>query len=83
MWKDISFHLFHGPHSDYTALLIVAILLIVQACYVDVFIDESESAPSEIANEKRGIKATKITRPIMIAISVVIGALAIWKICQP
>jgi hypothetical protein len=83
MWKDISFHLFHGPHSGYTAILLGAILLLVGACFDDVFIDESESAPSEIATERRAFKATKTTRPIMIAITSAMIAFAIWKISQP
>lgn len=83
MWKNIAFHFFHGPHSGYTALLVVAILLFVRASFDDVFIDESESVPSEIANEKHGLKATRITRPIMMAIPLFIAAFAVWKLWQP
>jgi hypothetical protein len=79
----IIFHLFYGPHRGYTLLLAGAIILAIRACYYDVFIDESESAPSEIATEKRGLKATKYNRPIMIGIPSLIAAFCLWKLWQP
>jgi hypothetical protein len=64
-------------------MLIAAIIMAVQSCYYDVFINESEASPSEEATERHGIKATKVTRSIMIAISFFIAAFAIWKLWQP
>jgi hypothetical protein len=83
MSNSIIIHLLYGPHSGFTIILIGAIILTVRAFYYDVFIDESESAPSEEATEKHGIKATKVTRPIMIGIPLLIAAFAIWKLWQP
>lgn len=83
MSTSIIFHLFRGPNSGYTPVLIVAIILTIRACYYDVFIDESESPPSKIATEKSGLKATKFTRPIMIIIPLLIAAFIVWKLWQP
>lgn len=83
MSNSIIFKLWYGPHSGYTSMLIAAIIMAVQSCYYDVFINESEASPSEEATERHGIKATKVTRSIMIAISFFIAAFAIWKLWQP
>jgi hypothetical protein len=83
MPNSIIHRLLNGPHSGYTLILIGAIIIGVRACYYDVFIDESEAAPSEIATEKRGLKATPLTRGIMITIAFLIGAFAVWKLWQP
>ncbi len=79
----IAYHLFYGPHHGYTLILVGAIILAIRASYYDVYIDESESPPSQIATEKRGIKATKFTRPIAIGVPLLIAAFAIWKLWQP
>jgi hypothetical protein len=83
MLKSIIFHLFHGPHSGYTAILIVGILLSIQASFVDVFIDESESSYSDEDREKRGWKATKFNRPFFVGIPLLIAVFAVWKLWQP
>jgi hypothetical protein len=70
-------------HPAYIVFLGVAAFCAVRACFVDVFIDESESAPSEFAREKRGLKATKVTRPIMIGIFVLIAVFGVWRMFQP
>ncbi|OJV43327.1 MAG: hypothetical protein BGO25_08245 [Acidobacteriales bacterium 59-55] len=69
--------LFHGPHSNYLIVLVVAVVLAIRLCFVDIFIDESESPPSEEARERWGLKATKVTRPLMVAAFVLIAAFAI------
>ena len=75
--------LFHGPHSGYVVMLAAGLFLAIRSCFVDVFIDESESAPSEVARERQGLKATKVTRPIMVIVFLLIAAFALWKMLQP
>jgi hypothetical protein len=75
--------IFHGQHSGYIPFVAVALFLAVSSCFAEVFIDESESAPSEYAREKWGLKATKITRPIMVVIFLLMASFGIWKIYQP
>jgi hypothetical protein len=70
-------------HPGYIVFIAVAVFCAVRACFVDVFIDESESAPSEFAREKRGLKATKITRPIMVIVFLLMAAFGVWKMFQP
>jgi hypothetical protein len=70
-------------HPGYIVFIAVAIFCAVRACFVDVFIDESESAPSEFAREKHGLKATKVTSPIMVLVFVLMGAFGVWKMVQP
>ena len=83
--SDISIvnRLFHGPHSNYLFIAVIAIALAIQSCFADVFIDESESPPTEDARERWGGKATKVTRPLMVATFVLIAAFIVWKILQP
>jgi hypothetical protein len=81
--SSITFHLFHGPHSDYLLFLAVALFLAVRSWFVDNFIDESESAPSDVARESHGLKATKVTRPIMSMVFLLIAGFALWKMWQP
>ncbi len=73
----------HVAHPGYFMFVAIGVFNAVRACFVDVFIDESESAPSEYAREKRGLKATKVTRPIMIGVFVLISAFGVWKMFQP
>jgi hypothetical protein len=50
-------------------MVLLGLYLAVDACYADYFVDESDSAPmSEEDKERYALKATKVTRPIMIAI---------------
>lgn len=70
-------------HPGYIVFVGVAVFLAVRACFVDVFMDESETPPSEYAREKRGLKATKVTRPIMIGVFVLMAAFGVWKMFQP
>jgi hypothetical protein len=70
-------------HPGYMVFIGVAVFCAVRACFADVFIDESESAPSDYVEEKRGLKATKVTRPIMIGFFVLMAAFGIWKMFQP
>lgn len=81
--SSIEFHLFHGPHSGYLLVLVGALGLAVYSCFVDIFIDESESAPSEEARQRWGIKATKTTRTMMVSLFLLIALFAIWKMWQP
>ena len=75
--------IFDGQRSGYILFVAVALFLAVRSCFVDVFIDESESSPSEYAREKQGLKATKITRPIMVLVFLLIAAFGVWKMYQP
>jgi hypothetical protein len=75
--------LFYGPHRGYIFFFAAAIFNAVRSYFVDVFIDESESAPSEIARERHGLKATNVTRPIMVTIFLLAAAFAVWKMWQP
>jgi hypothetical protein len=75
--------LFHGPHFNYVFVLVPAIILAIRSCLVDVFIDETESPPTEDARERHGLKATKVTRPIMVSAFALIAAVAAWKMFQP
>ncbi|MDP9052015.1 MAG: hypothetical protein M3O31_15045 [Acidobacteriota bacterium] len=81
--SSIADRLLHGPHSGYIVLLIPAVILAIRSCFVDVFIGETESPPSEDAREKHGWKATKITRPIMVAEFGLMAAFAVWQMLQP
>jgi hypothetical protein len=71
--------LFHGPHSGYLIVFGVAVVLAIRSCFVDVFIDESESPPTEEARERWGLKANKVTRPLMVVAFALIAAFAAWK----
>jgi len=75
--------LFHGPHSGYIVVFIAAIILAVRSCVVDVFIDETESPPTEEAREKHGWKATRITPPIMVTAFVLMAVFAGWEMLKP
>lgn len=70
-------------HPGYIVFVGVAVFCAVGACFVDVFIDESESAPSEFVREKRGLKATKVTRPIVVLVFALMAALGVWRMLQP
>ncbi len=76
------FRLFHGPHSGYIIMVALSLYLAISVCFTDVLIDESETAPSEEAREKLGIKMTKVTRPIAIVFFLLIGVFAVWKMWQ-
>jgi hypothetical protein len=76
-------HLIHGPHFFYAILFAVAIFNAIRSCFADVFFDGTESAPTDEALEKLGWKATKITRPIMVVVFLLIAAFAVWKVWQP
>jgi hypothetical protein len=58
--------------------MIGAFIIGVRATYYDIFIDETDSGPSEIADEKRGVKATIESRILLISICLGICAFAIW-----
>ncbi len=80
---SIAYRFFQGPHSGYIVVLVPALCLAVRSCFVDVFIDETDSPPSDAAREKWGLKATKVTRPIMVGVFLLIAAFAFWKMWQP
>lgn len=75
--------LWHIAHPGYIVFIGVAMFCAIWACFVDIFIDESESSPSEFAREKRGWKATKVTRPIMVLVFVLMAAVGVWKMLEP
>ncbi len=77
------FRLLHSPHSGYWIMVLVSLYLAISVCFTDVLIDESDTAPSEEAREKLGIKMTKVTRPIAIILFLLIGVFAVWKMLQP
>ena len=70
-------------HPGYLIFAAIGVFNALRACFVDVFIDESESAPSQSAREQRGLKATKVTRPIMVGVFLLMAAFGIWKMFQP
>ena len=76
-------HFFDGRHAGYIVFLVTALFLAVRSCFVDVFIDESDSAPSDEATEARGWKATKVTRSIMVGVFLLMAGFAGWKMYQP
>jgi hypothetical protein len=73
---------FLGPRIGYVALLIGALTIAARATYFKTFIDESEAATSNIANEKRGIKPTKVTRALYIILMLGVCGFAIWKMVK-
>lgn len=79
---DMSERYLSISHPGYVPFVAFALFLAVRSCFVDVFVDESESAPSEEA-EKHGMKATKLTRSLMIVIFLGMAAIGIWKTIQP
>jgi hypothetical protein len=79
---SIESRLFHGPHRCYILIVIFSLYLAISTCFTDVLIDESDSAPSDAAREKWGIKMTNVTRPIAIACFLSIGTLAVWWMWQ-
>jgi hypothetical protein len=81
--SSIKYHLLHGPHSGFIILLVFGILGMIYACFTDVFIDGSESGFTAEGIANRGLKATKITRPIMMVLYLSIAGFALWKMWQP
>jgi hypothetical protein len=75
--------LLNGPHTGYWIVLVGALALAVSACFTDIFIDESESAPTEESRQRWGLKATKVTRPLMVLAFVLIALFAVWNMLQP
>ena len=73
----------HVAHPGYIVFVGVAVFCTIRAWFVDVFMDESEAAPSEYARGKRGLKATKVTRPIMLGVFLLMAAFGVWKMFQP
>jgi hypothetical protein len=73
----------HIAHPGYIVFIGVALFCAIRACFVDVFIDESESSPSEFAREKRGWRATRVTRPIMVLVFALMAAVGVWKMLKP
>ena len=73
----------NGPNAGYFVMFVAGIFCAVSACFADYFVDESESVPmSEGDKEKYALKATKITRPIMVGLFLSIACFAIWKMWQ-
>jgi uncharacterized membrane protein len=62
------------------AMIFVSIIVIVRALTYDTLIDESESPPSEVADELRGVKATKWNRILLVCIALSFGVYSIWKL---
>jgi hypothetical protein len=60
-----------------------SIIIAVRALYYRTFIDESESAPSEVANDERGIKPTLVTRVLMVSVMLAVAGFAIWRLSKP
>ena len=72
-----------GPNSGYFVLLVAGIFCAANACIADYFVDESDSPPmSEADKEQYGLKATKVTRPIMVGIFLLVAGFATWKMWQ-
>jgi hypothetical protein len=78
MSESIIYKLFSGPNRGYWVLVIGAVIIGVRATYYDIFIDETDSGPSEIADEKRGVKATIQSRVLLICICLGICTFAFW-----
>jgi hypothetical protein len=58
----------------------VAVFLAFRAAIeTDVFIDESDSAPSQEAREKWGINATPLTRTLLCGMFLLFAAFCFWK----
>lgn len=74
----------NGPNSGYAVLVVGGLSLALYACFTDYFVDESESSPmSEEDKERYALKATKVTRPIMIVIFLPVAGFGMWKMFQP
>ncbi len=71
-----------GPNIFSLGLVFVSLSLIWRAVTLDVFIDESDSPPSETANDLRGVKATKGNRILLGTIALSCCAFAIWKLVK-
>jgi hypothetical protein len=83
MSTSVIFHRLFVTHLGDTALLLCAIIIAVRALYYRTFIDESESAPSEVANDERGIKPTLVTRVLMVSVMLAVAGFAIWRLSKP
>jgi hypothetical protein len=73
---------FLDTHAFDIALLFVSLVIAVRALTLDIFIDESDSPPSETADELRGVKATKGNRILLICISLAVAIYAIWTMVK-
>ena len=61
-------------------MLLCSIVIAVRTCYYKTFIDESESAPSEVADESRWIKPTVVTHILMVSVMLTFAGFAIWML---
>jgi hypothetical protein len=67
-----------GPTFGHWCLLLVALGVTYEALTRSVFIDESDSSSSEIADAKRGVKATVGNRILYVTLSLGLALYAIW-----
>lgn len=75
--------LFNEANSGYFFLFAVGVFGAVRSCFVDVFSDESDTPLPEAERERYGLKATKVTRPLMVIAFLLIAGFAVWKMLQP
>ena len=75
----MSGNILNGSRVAYIGALVFVLLLALRACFADIFIDESESAYLEEDRLKRGLKATKVTRPIVVGLFLLIAAVICWR----
>ena len=72
-----------GHNSGYWVLLAFGLYMAIYACFADYFIDESDSSPmSEEDKQRYALKATKVTRPIVIVVALSIAGFGVWKMFQ-
>jgi uncharacterized membrane protein YecN with MAPEG domain len=79
MLGSLIYRLFSGPNRGYWVLVIGAIIIAARATYYDIFIDETDSGHSDVADERRGVKATWESRLALICICTGLCAFAFWK----
>jgi hypothetical protein len=68
-----------GLRGAYIGALVFVLLLAGRACFVNIFIDESEPSYSDEDRLKRGWKATRVTRPIVVGVFLLIAAFIFWR----
>ena len=73
---------FLDTHAFDIVLLFGSLVLALRSLTLDIFIDESDSPPSETADELRGVKATKGNRILLVCISLAVAIYAIWTMVK-
>ena len=73
-----------GPNSGFLVIAAIAFYLAISSLSADVFLDESESAPlSDEERQLHGLKATKVTRPLVFGGFLMMAIFCLWKASRP